>query len=92
MLQAEGRNNSMVWIGFTHIYKWNLWYPRANPIFLLCSTGSLSEPVYILELAVLALARIMCADIHGQNGIPILAQDLIHSHSETLSASPLLCV
>ena len=28
----------------------------------------------ILELAVLALARIMCADIHSQNGTAILAQ------------------
>ena len=27
-----------------------------------------------LELAVLALARIMCADIHSQNGTAILAQ------------------
>ncbi len=29
---------------------------------------------YILELAVLALARIMCAYIHSQNGSAILAQ------------------
>ena len=64
-------------------------------IFLLCSTGSLSEPVYILELAVLALSRIMCADIHSQNGTAILAQDrslLCEKNYETLSAFPPLCV
>ena len=32
---------------------------------------------YILELAVLALARIMCANIHSQNGTAILAQELL---------------
>ena len=31
----------------------------------------------ILELAVLALARIMCANIHSQNGTAILAQELL---------------
>ena len=30
-----------------------------------------------LELAVLALARIMCANIHSQNGTAILAQELL---------------
>ena len=30
-----------------------------------------------LELAVLALARIMCANIHSQNGTAILAQDCL---------------
>ena len=33
--------------------------------------------LHILELAVLALARIMCANIHSQNGTAILAQELL---------------
>ena len=32
---------------------------------------------FYLELAVLALARIMCANIHSQNGTAILAQELL---------------
>ena len=35
------------------------------------------EVGYNLELAVLALARIMCANIHSQNGTAILAQVLL---------------
>ena len=50
--------------------------------FLYCSL-SLCRNIYwntygyILELAVLALARIMCANIHSQNGTAILAQELL---------------
>ena len=33
--------------------------------------------LYILELAVRALARIMCANIHSQNGTAILAQAFV---------------
>ena len=35
------------------------------------------HPKKSLELAVLALARIMCANIHSQNGTAILAQELL---------------
>ena len=38
----------------------------------------------ILELAVLALARIMCANIHSQNGTAILAQELLSRKWENL--------
>jgi len=41
----------------------------ADPILLNTSKN--------LELAVLALARIMCANIHSQNGTAILAQELL---------------
>jgi len=47
--------------------------------------------VGILELAVLALARIMCANIHSQNGTAILAQvylDHASEHSEKYFFSP----
>ena len=46
---------------------------------------------YILELAVLALARIMCANIHSQNGTAILAHvylDHASEHSERCFFSP----
>ena len=38
------------------------------------SKASTSQKMVFLELAVLALARIMCAYIHSQNGSAILAQ------------------
>ena len=41
---------------------------------ILSGTGLIT---YNLELAVLALARIMCANIHSQNGTAILAQVLL---------------
>ena len=53
------------------------------------------SPLKNLELAVLALARIMCANIHSQNGTAILSQALLFTQVrkfESFSFYPLdLC-
>ena len=47
-------------------------------LYITCMYDMHMKHMYIvLELAVLALARIMCANIHSQNGTAILAQELL---------------
>ena len=49
---------------------------RDDDIYI-CSNECMIHIQINLELAVLALARIMCANIHSQNGTAILAQELL---------------
>ena len=63
------------------------------PCVALCQQHCGHNNVYNLELAVLALARIMCADIHSQNGIAILAHVvlLLRFESKKLCSSSIVC-
>ena len=73
LLRARGRPHRVLNIYLSLFLSLSLSLHKYLHYNLIC----LSKSMYFLELAVLALARIMCANIHSQNGTAILAQELL---------------